>query len=70
MLVLSRKTAEQIRIGDDITITVCGLRGNRVKLGFDAPQDVSIVRAELQSQGIRDAHRRPDAANPGMEAAS
>jgi carbon storage regulator len=47
MLVLSRKTSEQIRIGDDITITVIRVAGNRVRLGIDAPAEIAVRRAEL-----------------------
>ena len=47
MLVLSRKPGEKLVIGQDITITVLEANGNRVRLGIEAPADVSIVRAEL-----------------------
>ena len=47
MLVLSRKPGEQIHIGTDITITVVDVGGNRIRLGIDAPEAVSIFRAEL-----------------------
>ena len=48
MLVLSRKIGEEIRIGDNVTITINRIRGNRVLLGINAPQDVHIVRGELK----------------------
>ena len=48
MLVLSRKVDEQIIIGDDIRITVVSIRGNQVRLGFEAPPSVSIFRQELR----------------------
>ena len=47
MLVLSRKPGEQVYIGNNITITVVEIKGNRVRLGIDAPSDVSVLRAEL-----------------------
>ncbi len=47
MLVLSRKLGEKIRIGDDITVTVLGVRGGVVKLGIEAPRDVRVLRDEL-----------------------
>ncbi len=47
MLVLSRKINEQIRISDDITVTILAITGNVVKIGFDAPSDVRIMRHEL-----------------------
>jgi carbon storage regulator len=47
MLVLSRKLNESIVIGDQIRITFVGLRGNHVRLGIEAPRDVTIMREEL-----------------------
>jgi carbon storage regulator len=47
MLVLSRKPGEELVIGDHIRLTVLGIRGNQVRLGFTAPPDVSIKREEL-----------------------
>ena len=50
MLVLSRKCGEAIVIAGDITVTVLGVVGNRVKLGFVAPGDAPIHRAEVYAQ--------------------
>ena len=47
MLVLSRKADQSIHIGDEIRITVVRIRGNRVKLGIEAPGEVSVLRGEL-----------------------
>ncbi len=47
MLVLSRKTGERILIGKDVTLTVIRVGPNAVRLGFDAPNDLNIVREEL-----------------------
>jgi carbon storage regulator len=47
MLVLSRKVGEQVIVGDHISVTVVSVRGNQVRLGFRAPDDVAIRRAEL-----------------------
>ncbi|REJ65789.1 MAG: carbon storage regulator [Planctomycetota bacterium] len=47
MLVLGRRTGEQIVIGDDVELVVVSVRGDRVKLGFRAPQDVAIHREEV-----------------------
>jgi carbon storage regulator CsrA len=49
MLVLTRKTDEQILIGDNIKITLVRVRGNSVRIGIEAPRDVRIVRGELES---------------------
>jgi carbon storage regulator len=49
MLVLSRKIGEKLVIGDNITVVVSRVAGNRVMLGIEAPQDVRIIRGELKS---------------------
>jgi carbon storage regulator len=47
MLVLSRKPGEKITIGSRITITVLAVKGNKVRLGIEAPKEVAVLRAEL-----------------------
>jgi carbon storage regulator len=47
MLVLSRRPGETIVIGGTIRVTVLGVRGNQVRLGFTAPAEVVVTRAEL-----------------------
>ena len=47
MLVLSRKQGEQVRVGDNIEIVVVAIQGDRVRLGFTAPDDVGIHREEV-----------------------
>lgn len=49
MLVLSRKISERIVIGKDVVITVSQIRGNRVQLAIEAPQEVHILRGELDA---------------------
>lgn len=51
MLVLTRKTAEKIQIGDNVTITILRVKGQAVRVGIDAPRDVRIVRTELPVEG-------------------
>ena len=48
MLVLSRKRKEAIQIGKDITITICSINNDRVKIGIDAPKEVDIKRKEIE----------------------
>jgi carbon storage regulator len=54
MLVLTRKLMERLYIGDNICITVVRLEGGQVRLGIDAPRDISIVRGELTRRARRD----------------
>ena len=50
MLVLSRKCEQSLLVGEDITITVLAIDGERVKLGIDAPRSVTVLRTEVHDQ--------------------
>lgn len=47
MLILSRKTDEKIKIGEDITLTIIEIRGDQVKIGVEAPKNVKVFRQEV-----------------------
>ncbi|MDA3876380.1 MAG: carbon storage regulator CsrA [Halothiobacillus sp.] len=47
MLILTRRIGEVLRVGDDVSITVLGIKGNQVRIGIDAPKDVSVHREEI-----------------------
>lgn len=57
-LVLSRKRGERVKLGDNITVAVGKITGNRVRLEFYAPRDLRIVRGELVPDDSR--QREPD----------
>ncbi len=50
MLVLSRRPEQSLILGDDVTITILAIEGDRVKLGIQAPRSVSVLRYELYLQ--------------------
>jgi carbon storage regulator len=59
MLVLSRKSGQKVFVGAEVAITVLEVRGNRVRLGVEAPAGLVVLRAELASE-------RADAASGGI----
>ena len=69
MLVLSRHRDEEIVIGDNIIVTIVDIRGDKVRLGIEAPQEVPVHRQEvfeaIQREGARSAERGVRNAEPG-----
>ena len=56
MLILTRKSGEEIRIGDRILLKIIEIRGNQVRVGIDAPKDVAVHRKEIYAL-IQDHNR-------------
>lgn len=67
MLVLSRKKNESIVINDDITIVVVEIRGDKVRLGVEAPKDVAVHRREVFEAIRRNDARKAEQSDPPKE---
>lgn len=68
MLVLTRKKNEAIMIGDDIQVVVVDIRGDKVRLGIDAPKEVSVHRREVYEairRELEDQDPTPETNSPG-----
>jgi len=62
MLILTRRVGETLVIGDDVQVTVLGVKGNQVRLGINAPKDVSVHREEIYER-IQQEKDDPDPSN-------
>jgi carbon storage regulator len=54
MLILTRRLGETVMIGNDITVTILEIKGNQVRVGFNAPRTVAVHRAEIYERIKRD----------------
>ena len=60
MLILTRRVGESLMVGDDITITVLGVKGNQVRIGVNAPKDVAVHREEIYNRIQDDEKKESD----------
>ncbi|PAV24554.1 carbon storage regulator CsrA [Tamilnaduibacter salinus] len=65
MLILTRRVGETLMVGDEVTVTVLGVKGNQVRIGVNAPKDVAVHREEIY-QRIQ-SEQDDDSAGPGNE---
>ena len=64
MLILTRRVGETLKIGDNVNVTVLGVKGNQVRIGVDAPRDVAVHREEIYD---RIQQENQGGAQPGNE---
>jgi carbon storage regulator len=66
MLILTRRLGESVKIGEDVTVSIMGVRGPKVRLGFTAPEDVAVHREEIYQrvQADRSANAQPTEVEP------
>ena len=65
MLILTRRVGETVVIGDDVTVTVLGVKGNQVRLGVNAPREVAVHREEIFER-IKREQAKDEAAQPQL----
>jgi carbon storage regulator len=64
MLILTRRVGETLMIGNDISVTVLGVKGNQVRIGVDAPKDVAVHREEIFERINSEQGESPDSSAP------
>ncbi|MBE1286996.1 carbon storage regulator CsrA [Alteromonas sp. LMIT006] len=66
MLILTRRVGETLMVGDDVTVTVLGVKGNQVRIGVNAPKEVSVHREEIymRIQAEKGSNNGTDSGSP------
>ncbi len=64
MLILTRRVGETVMIGNEVTVTVLGVKGNQVRIGVNAPKDVAVHREEIYERIKREEDGEGPTPNP------
>jgi carbon storage regulator len=56
MLILTRRIGESVKIGDNVTVAIMGIKGQQVRVGIDAPKDVTVLREEIEDRNKQDGN--------------
>jgi len=68
MLILTRRVGETLMIGDDVTVTVLGIKGNQVRIGINAPKEIAVHREEIYER-IKNEQNAESQADDSVEVA-
>jgi carbon storage regulator len=69
MLILTRRVGEALKIGDNVEVTILSVKGNQVRIGINAPKEVSVHREEIYSR-IKEEQKQPKLPQLGLPRAA